>query len=127
MPVKVDALIDALRAKMSQAPDVSTEAVRKMSATGQRVIKDTLASGTPLNLRTGHLRDSVMETYFSPGAVAQAHVAPTAIYSRIQELGGVSGEDYHTVLRPRPYVAPTIEASLDMFRQDAIDELRILF
>jgi phage gpG-like protein len=123
MPVNVQALIDALQEKVDSAPDVATEAVRSMSATAQTNIKATLLSGDPLHVRTGRLADSVRETYFSPGAVAMAHVAPTIVYSRIQELGGISGKDYHSHLPPRPYVAPTVAESMDEFRQDAIDAL----
>lgn len=121
MPVDVQALIDALQEKMDEAPDVATEAVRSMSTIAQTNIKATLDSGDPLHVRTGRLSESVRETYFSPGAVAMAHVAPTIVYSRIQELGGISGKDYHSHLPPRPYVAPTVEASMDEFRQAAVD------
>lgn len=123
MPVNVQALIDALQEKADSAPDVATDAVRSMSQTAQTNIKATLDSGDPLHVRTGRLSDSVRETYFSPGAVAMAHVAPTIVYSRIQELGGISGKDYRSHLPPRPYVAPTVEASMDEFRQNAIDAI----
>lgn len=127
MPVNVSNLVSALEQRIADGPDYSTDAVQKMSETGQRVIKATLASGTPLHVRTGRLMGSVHETYFSPGAVATAHVAPTIVYSRIQELGGISGKDYRSHLPPRPYVAPSIEASMDLFEQDTIDAIRPMF
>lgn len=127
MPINVAALVGALEAKAAECPDISTDAVSKMSQTGQRVIKGRLASGDPLAVRSGRLLGSVDQTYFSPGAVATAHVAPTAIYSRIQELGGVSGKGYRSKLPPRPYVAPSIEAAMGLFEQDAVDAIRTLF
>jgi phage gpG-like protein len=123
MAVNVQALISSLNAKIESAPDFASQAVQAMSTTAQTNIKATLYSGAPLHVRTGNLADSVRETYFSPGAVAEAHVAPTIVYSRIQELSGISGKDYHSHLPPRPYVAPTVEESMDEFRQDAIDTM----
>jgi phage gpG-like protein len=127
MPINASALIDALEARIEEAPDYSTDAVQKMSSTAQTAIKATLGSGAPLHLRTGRLLDSVEQTYFSPGAIAMAHVAPTVVYSRIQELGGISGKDYRSKLPPRPYVAPSIEESMELFEQDAIDAIRPMF
>lgn len=127
MPVNTGALIQALEDRISSAPDYSSDAVQKMSATGQHAIKATLVSGAPLHFRTGRLADSVRETYFSPGAVAMAHVAPTVVYSRIQELGGISGKDHKSKLPPRSYVRPSIEAVMDLFEQDAIDAIRPMF
>lgn len=127
MPIDASALIAALNERIGEAPDVSTNAVQKMSATAQQAIKATLGSGEPLHFRTGRLFASVEQTYFSPGAVAQAHVAPTIVYARIQELGGISGKDYRSKLPPRPYVAPSVEASMDLFEDDAIEAIRPLF
>jgi phage gpG-like protein len=123
MAIDVSALVSALQSRIDSAPDVSADAVHRMSTTAQDAIKATLGSGDPLHLRDGHLMASVRETYFSPGAVSLAHVAPTAVYARIQELGGISGKDYHSHLPPRPYVAPTIAESMDLFHQDAVDAI----
>lgn len=127
MPVNADALIAALNQRIEQAPDVSANAVRKMSTRGQDAIRGRLASGSPLAVRSAHLLGSVRETYFSPGVVSTARVAPTAVYSRIQELGGISGKGHRSKLPPRPYVAPSIAENLDAFRDDAIDAIRDLF
>lgn len=134
MTFKIDAsrLIGALEDKIGECPDIATDAVDRMSKTAIHNVQDVLSSGSPLKLKTGHLRDSVERTYFSPGAVALARVAPTAIYSRIQELGGEDKpftEHAHRLIEipPRPYFAPTIEASMDLFRQDAIDAIMPLF
>ena len=127
MPIDASALIDALNERITAAPQYSSDAVKKMSTTAQNAIQVTLSSGAPLKLRSGQLRDSVRETYFSPGAVAMAHVAPTIVYSRIQELGGISGKGHKSKLPPRPYVAPSITASMALFEQDAIDAIRPMF
>jgi phage gpG-like protein len=127
MPVEVEALISALQSKIDQAPDVPGNAVQHMSTTAQTAIKGVLGSGAPLHVRSGRLLGSVRQTYFAPGVVAFAHVAPTAIYSRIQELGGVSGKDYRSKLPPRPYVRPAVMSSMDQFHSDAVDAIRSLF
>lgn len=71
--------------------------------------------GSPPALITGTLRRSIKVT--SP----QAHgvlgwsvsVGPTAIYGRIQELGGNAGRNHATRLPPRPYLAPSLQAVID--------------
>jgi phage gpG-like protein len=127
MPIYAQDLIAALRGKIDQCPDVAEDAAKRMSATAQDAIKATLSSGDPLKVRSGELVESVRETYFSPGAVSTARVAPTTIYSRIQELGGISGPKHHTDLPPRPYVRPSILENMDEFYQDAQDAIRPLF
>jgi hypothetical protein len=42
--------------------------------------------------------------------VWMAEIGPTAVYSRIQELGGWTGRGHRTHLPPRPYIKPTTEA-----------------
>lgn len=44
--------------------------------------------------------------------VYMAEVGPTAVYSRIQELGGDTGRGHRTHLPARPYVKPTNRAEL---------------
>ena len=127
MPVNASDLIAALQQRIDEAPEYSSNAVQKMSTTAQQAIKAQLGSGDPLHVRTGRLLGSVDQTYFSPGAIALAHVAPTTVYARIQELGGVSGKDHRSHLPPRPYVAPAIEAAMDLFREDAVEAIRPMF
>jgi hypothetical protein len=43
------------------------------------------------------------------------------IYSRIQELGGVTGRDHRTHLKPRPYVKPAIEKTAPVVQDLARD------
>jgi phage gpG-like protein len=127
MGIDASALIAALQERIGEAPDVSTDAVQRMSTTAQQAIRAKLGSGEPLHIRTGRLFGSVDQTYFSPGAVAMAHVAPTTVYARIQELGGVSGKGHRSHLPPRPYVAPAVEASMGLFEDDAVEAIRPLF
>lgn len=67
--------------------------------------------GEPPELVTGTLRRSISVT--GPEVVGpatyKAEVGPTAVYGRIQELGGVAGN--YAILPPRPYLGPTIVAS----------------
>ena len=64
--------------------------------------------GSPPWLVTGHLHDSVKvrrarET--APG-VWYGEMGPSAIYGRIQELGGNTGRGHRTHLPPRPHLYP---------------------
>jgi phage gpG-like protein len=100
------------------------------TATGQashlleRHIKATLATsshprgtptpsspGEPPSLVTGTLRRSISVKGPVPLGMGrwEANVGPTAVYGRIQELGGVTGRGGATVLPARPYVRPTYE------------------
>lgn len=68
--------------------------------------KTPAAPGQPPSLITGQLRRSVRMTQLKRTGVGQwtAHVAPTTVYSRIQELGGMAGRGHRSRLPPRPYV-----------------------
>lgn len=71
--------------------------------------------GEPPSLVTGNLRRSITVT--GPTKVGPAgwrgQVGPTAIYGRIQELGGRAGR---TTLPARPYLAPAFAESLPEIR-----------
>lgn len=70
--------------------------------------------GFPPSRITGQLDESVTETlrhHEDSVGHAENHVAPTAVYARIQELGGWTGVGHHTYLPPRPYVRPALEKS----------------
>lgn len=56
----------------------------------------------------GHLRDAWRLDRAKPLGADRwsGQVGPTARYSRIQELGGVTGRGHHTRLPPRPYFKP---------------------
>ncbi|MEU1800906.1 hypothetical protein [Streptomyces sp. NPDC019937] len=67
--------------------------------------------GDPPSLVTGTLRRSITVAGPHPlgMGVWEARIGPTAVYGRIQELGGVTGRGGATALPPRPYVAPAYE------------------
>ena len=76
----------------------------------------TSAPGSPPDVVTGTLRRSVTsETPVLNGAVATGRVYPTAVYARIQELGGRG-------LPPRPYMEPAHQASLAAIQRIALEE-----
>jgi phage gpG-like protein len=126
--VDVSGAVSALRRMKEQLPDANNRAVDEMAKHGIRLIQTKLASGSPLRVRSGDLLGSVEQTLTEPGGlVSRARIAPTVVYSRIQELGGVSGKGHKSKLPPRPYVAPSIEAGMDEFRDDAINAMRAVF
>lgn len=75
--------------------------------------------GQPPALVTGTLRRSVkVEGPTSLGAgTYQARVGPTAVYGRVQELGGDTGT---TVLPSRPYVQPALKELRDSSKLSAV-------
>lgn len=63
--------------------------------------------GQPPARITGHLRGSLSPTGPYPtGGGFGGKLGPTAIYSRIQELGGQAGRNHSVTLPPRPYMRP---------------------
>lgn len=71
--------------------------------------------GSPPALVTGTLRRSIKVVGPVPkGATGwTVSVGPTAVYGRIQELGGVTGRGGATTLPARPYMAPSLKKILD--------------
>lgn len=68
------------------------------------------APGEPPAMISGHLMESVHTTAVdATGNRYQVSVGPTAVYSRIQELGGTAGRGAQ--LPARPYLAPALEES----------------
>lgn len=61
----------------------------------------------PPGLITSHLHDSV--TIERTALVDFVKVYPTAVYSRIQEIGGWAGTDRMTFIPPRPYFLNTVK------------------
>lgn len=69
--------------------------------------------GEPPARITGHLRGSLKPTGPVPGGGGfTGWLGPTAVYGRIQELGGRTGRNHATVLPPRPYMRPTYASVL---------------
>lgn len=67
--------------------------------------------GEPPAMVTGNMIRSITQygPYYDGPHSATGVVGPTAVQSRIQELGGRTGRDYQTYLPARPYVKPAIE------------------
>jgi hypothetical protein len=64
--------------------------------------------GQPPARISGHLRGSLSPTGPYPtGGGFGGKLGPTAVYSRIQELGGQAGRNHSVTLPPRPYMRPT--------------------
>lgn len=65
------------------------------------------APGQPPSLITGTLlRSIVLKGPVGSAGVYTAEIGPSAVYGRIQELGGDTGRGHRTHLPARPYVAP---------------------
>lgn len=113
----------ALASRMLEARAVTDLAVKAAAEQVQRDVVDNLmlrehpkgtptpsAPGEPPAMILGGLKASVIVT--PPTAVGpyrfEARVGPTAVYSRIQELGGTAGRG--AKLPPRPYLKPAVEA-----------------
>lgn len=75
----------------------------------QKHVHTASAPGQPPFLRTGNLRRSVqVEGPLPTGPTSvEGQVGPTAVYARIQELGGQTGRGGRTTLPARPYVEPS--------------------
>lgn len=74
--------------------------------------------GEPPARISGHLRGSLKPT--GPVPIAGGYtgsLGPTAVYSRIQELGGQAGRNHSVTLPPRPYLAPTLRDSRNDLRR----------
>ena len=84
--------------------------------------------GEPPALVTGNLRRSAQDR--APQRLArglwEAALRMTAIYARIQELGGWAGRNHSVHLPARPYLAPAVKASVAAVRDRAVQRLRAL-
>lgn len=67
--------------------------------------------GEPPSVVTGTLRRSITVKGPHPLGLGrwEAQIGPTAVYGRIQELGGVTGRGGTAVLPARPYVSPSFQ------------------
>ena len=73
--------------------------------------------GEPPGTITGRLANSVRRRGSLGTATASwsIKVGPTAVYSRIQELGGRTGKGHKTYLPPRPYFRKAVNDAADAF------------
>lgn len=75
--------------------------------------------GSPPSLVSGNLRRSVLTT--GPTDMGTGYgvmVGATAVYSRIQELGGTAGRGAQ--LPPRPYLKPALDTALPGIQRIAV-------
>lgn len=81
---------------------------RDSSGRFAKVARPSSPPGSPPMLQTGTLRRSIKVT--NPESIGPTgwtiSVGPTAIYGRIQELGGDTG---HAVLPARPFLRPALD------------------
>lgn len=109
----------ALRTQIVAARAVADTATREASDEVGRWVTDELmlkehakstptpsSPGEPPAMISGHLKASVTVEPVRPiGADRfEARVGPTAVYARIQELGGETGRGHATRLPARPYM-----------------------
>lgn len=80
--------------------------------------------GGPPALVFGHLRRSWRNVPAHEGKkphTVESEGGPTAVYSRIHELGGLAGRDHRTRIPRRPYVRPMFRASRREIRRIYIE------
>lgn len=110
---KLRADFDAAARKGANAAAHAVESRTKAkltTSTHRRGTPTPSRPGQPPSLVTGTGRRSVKVIPAVPaGAGAwEAKVGPTAVYMRIQELGGATGRRHATTLPPRPYLEPSV-------------------
>ncbi|MFI1165657.1 hypothetical protein ACH4UM_19080 [Streptomyces sp. NPDC020801] len=103
----------ATRTATAQASHLLEAEIKKTLTTTshQRGTPTPSAPGEPPSLVTGTLRRSITVDGPHPLGLGRwdAQIGPTAVYGRIQEVGGVTGRGDATVLPPRPYLQPSFE------------------
>lgn len=82
----------------------------------------------PPALVTGNLRRSAQDRApqrFGRG-LWEAALRMTAVYARIQELGGWAGRNHSSHLPARPYLKPAVKVAAPQVRARAVERLRLL-
>jgi phage gpG-like protein len=115
----MDDVIAKLRLLRDRAPVTADLAAAAMAAVVMRAVQEELGKtshdpgtatpsqpGEPPSLITGQLRRSVIMKTKGRGHI---QVGATAVYARIQELGGDAGRGHRSHLPPRPYLAPAVK------------------
>ncbi|MCX5285696.1 HK97 gp10 family phage protein [Streptomyces sp. NBC_00198] len=101
----------ATRLATAHAAHLAEAAIKQMLTTSShpKGTPTPSAPGDPPSLVTGTLRRSIKVKGPVPAGFGRwlAEVGPTAVYGRVQELGGTAGRG--SVLPPRPYVQPAFE------------------
>lgn len=81
--------------------------------------------GEPPARISGHLAGSLTPSGPRPtGTGFTGELGPTAVYSRIQELGGQAGRGHSVTIPPRPYLAPTVRDSRQDLRRTYLEAWR---
>ena len=124
----VDALKAALDSILAKTQVASVQIVKRAQVVVEGNVKKqftgshkqgeptTSAPGSPPDVVTGTLRRGITSSPVSMrGFAAVGSVYPTAVYSRIQELGGDN-------LPARPYMKPGYDQSIDKLRAIAEQE-----
>lgn len=104
---------------------VEAEAKKQFTGAHAAGTPTTSRPGSPPDVVTGTLRRSIMSdrpAVAGPFGGAVGRVYPTAIYARIQELGGTTGRGGTTRLPARPYMQPAHEASKPRLQRIAAEE-----
>lgn len=102
---------------------VEAEAKKQFTGAHKRGTPTTSAPGSPPDVVTGTLRRSIKSSPVQVnGLVAKGSVYPTAVYARIQELGGPAGRGGKTNLPARPYMTPAHDKALPAMRRVAAEE-----
>ena len=78
--------------------------------------------GEPPAIVTGQLRRSIRVQGPTKTGLGtwESKTGPTAVYGRIQELGGVTGRGGATTLPARPYLGPAVKALIDSGRLEEV-------
>lgn len=101
----------ATRVATAKAAHLAEAAIKQMLSTSSHPKNTPTPSqpGDPPSLVTGTLRRSIKVTGPVSAGMGRwlAEVGPTAVYGRVQELGGTAGRG--VTLPPRPYVQPAYE------------------
>ncbi|MBM9509995.1 hypothetical protein [Actinacidiphila acididurans] len=125
------AAVDALGQRMQSATRAATRDAMKIVQRGafSRLSRYYHPPGTPTPAPpggppariNGHLRGSLSPTGPRPtGTGYTGQLGPTAVYSRIQELGGQAGRNHSVTIPPRPYLAPTVRDARDAIRRQYV-------
>jgi hypothetical protein len=117
---KVAAMHAATRAATAKALHVIERSAKQKLTTSTHELGTPTPSapGEPPSLVTGNLRRSITVTGPDPAGPGmwKGSVGPTAIYGRIQELGGITRG---RTLPARPYMEPALH--------DVLDEIERIF
>lgn len=103
---------------------VEDEAKRQFTGAHPPGTPTTSRPGAPPDVVTGTLRRSIKSDTPQRSGLGGAigRVYPTAIYARIQELGGQTGRGGHTTLPARPYMQPALEKAKPALQRIAVEE-----